>query len=667
MAGAQVSQVVETVLRDLLGAKKAVRLYPAGNPLAAEWIQRAHRSLESGLREGFPSSLRIGPGRFEWDGGELQTRDPALEAFRFELQTRRVTEIAVQPGVKVHEIQELLDCLNLPAQEVEAAGGLAVVLARRPVVHIALRGLPWGGGPPGASATPGVSTERFDLLDDLAALVLEAIRRALRDLTYDGSRLVGWLTAVGQPGDRADHLFTAVEMLIPLIEEEPDREIRYRTLCEALVALADPLRATLAAAWLVPRAWTPHVLNLLTRFSAEEFAELTAPVPVATLEQLRADLEHMPGEDWRKEWLRASLEDALAAREVAEPPPLPLPPAGDPPTAAVRTRIQAACAPAEVLGHSVTVLFQLLATAGPEGYPAFLVDALEEAIGEALARDQLGLALRVLKSLANADQLHPEWSGEHRQRFHLLQRRLSGRAHVALLADLLRRSARAEDLLAAAEYLGLLGREAIEEFTALVAGEGETERRGPLLDVLAALGPAAVPALRSWVGDPRWTVARSMVALLARIGDPAAFASVEKVAQHEHPQVRREAARALAALGGKQAVKPLLGYLADPDDDVRITAIKLLATLMDASTVAPIREFLSTQTRTVADVLVKREIIAALASIASPEALQVLEGIAQRRVWPWQRHELTVRELAEDAVRTIRAGGRPAGETPGDG
>lgn len=667
MAGAQVSQVVESVLRDLLGAKKAVKLYPAGNPLAADWIQRVHRSLESALREGFPSPLRIGPGRFEWDGGELQTRDPALEAFRFELQTRRVTEIAVEPGVEVREIQALLECLNLPAQEVEAAGGLAVVLSQRNVAHIALRGLLWGGGAAGAAGPAAVSAEGLDLLDDLAALVLEAIQRALRDLTYDRPRLAGWLTAVGDPGDRADHLFTAVEMLIPLIEEEPDREVRYRTLCEALVALADPLRATLAAAWLIPRAWTPHVLNLLTRFTADEFAELTAPVPAATLEQLRADLEHMPGEDWRKGWLRASLEDALAAKEVAEPPP-PGPAAGEAPqTATVRARVQAACAPTEVLRHSVTVLFQLLATAETEGYPAFLVDALVEAVAEALARDQLGLALRVLKSLANADQLHPEWSGEHQQRFHLLQRRLGGRSHVALLADLLRRSPRDEDLLAAAEYLGLLGREAIEEFTALVAGEGESEGRVRLLDVLAALGPAAVPALRAWVADARWTVARSMVALLARVGDPSAFPAVEKVARHEHPHVRREVARALAALGGKQAVRPLLGYLADPDPDVRITAIKLLATLMDVSTVAPLREFLSTQTRTVADLLVKREIIAALASIGSPEALQVLEAVAQRRVWPWQRHELKVRELAEDAVRSVRAGGRPAGEAPGGG
>src|SRR5262245_65129705 len=74
----QVPQVVEGFLKELLGAKKAVKLYPAGNPLATEWVQRLHRSLDHALREGLPPLLRIEQGRFEWDGGQLPTKDQAL-------------------------------------------------------------------------------------------------------------------------------------------------------------------------------------------------------------------------------------------------------------------------------------------------------------------------------------------------------------------------------------------------------------------------------------------------------------------------------------------------------------------------------------------------------------------------------------------------------------
>jgi hypothetical protein len=72
-AAPTVSQVVEGFLKDLLGAKKAVRLYPAGNPLAGEWIGRLHRSLETALKDGLPPVLRIGPGRFEWDSSSSST------------------------------------------------------------------------------------------------------------------------------------------------------------------------------------------------------------------------------------------------------------------------------------------------------------------------------------------------------------------------------------------------------------------------------------------------------------------------------------------------------------------------------------------------------------------------------------------------------------------
>jgi len=183
-----------------------------------------------------------------------------------------------------------------------------------------------------------------------------------------------------------------------------------------------------------------------------------------------------------------------------------------------------------------------------------------------------------------------------------------------------------------------------------------------MLDVLGAIGPAAAPALRARVGDGSWQLARNMIALLTRLADQSAYPAIEKVARHEHPYVRREVARALAALGGKQALTPLLEYLSDPDGEVRLTAIKLLGGLVDASTVGPLRDFLATPTRNAGDLLIKREMLTALASIGSPEARVVVEAIAQRRVWPWHRNELTVRDLAVEALKSM---GQPAAAREG--
>jgi len=653
MAAQSIAQVVEGFLKDLLGAKKAVRLYPAGNPLAAEWIGRLHRSLETALKDGLPAVLRIAPGRFEWDGGQLVTKDQALESFRFELETRRITEIAIDPGVEPWELQQFLDCLNLRQEDVDQAGGLPTLLGQRNVVHIALRGPLWGDGT-GTAAAAGMAASRFELLEGLVAAVLEAVADEFRALAYDRVRLAGWFGELAQPGDRAERVFQAVQMLIPLAEAESDREIRYRTLNECLMALPDPLRSAVINEWLLPAVRTDlNVLSLLTRFSGDEFAELVGLLPANWLEGLRAEIESLPAEEWKKARIIESLEDALAERELAAAPVDPLIADDDPALVVLRTAARDDCGPEAALQHSLHILFYLVGETESEGYPAFLVDALEEAVTEALGRGQLRLGLRTLQHLAQPSELRPEWQAEHQRRLQLLLRRLGGRSQVSLLADVLRRREAAEDVPDAAEYLRTLGHEALGEFVGIMGDEPETGPRGRMVEVVAAIGLPAAPAVRARVGNGPWQVIRVMVGLLTRLGDPQGIAAIEEVARHDHPQVRREVARGLAALGGKQSLPRLLDYLSDPDAEVRVTAIKLIGGLVDASTVAPLREFLVTPTRGASDLLVKREMITALASVGSPEARAVLDGIAQRRVWPWQRNEMTVRDLAVEAIKSI--------------
>jgi hypothetical protein len=652
MAAAQVPQVVEGFLKELLGAKKALKLYPAGNPLADQWLQRLHRAVESAFKEGLPPLLRIEPGRFEWDGGQLPTRDPALESFRFELETRRITEVAFEPGVEPRELRDFLDALNLRHEDIEAGGGLRGLLERKAVVHIVVHGPLWGEGG-GGGAGPGADTQRFELLDALVQAILDRVGQHFRDLTYDRVRLAGWFLELA-PDDRADVVVSAVRMLIPMVETESDREIRYRTVNECLIALPDPLRTTVFSGWLIPAVRTDlNVLNLLTRFSGDEFAELVGLIPGTTLEALRADIEALPAEEWKKARISESLEDALAEKEVAAAPIEPLIGDTDPELVSFAAAARENTTPERALLHAVNVLFHLVAETESEGYPALVVDALEEAVTEALSRDQLPLALRILRTLAAGSGFRPEWLAEHQRRLALLHRRLGGRSPVSLLADLLRRAERPEDLRDAADYLRLTGPEAMKEFVGVLADEPEGAGRTRMMDVLTALGPAAAPAVRARVGDSRALVARSMIGLLTRLGDPSAVEVIQQVRDHEHPHVRREVARALAALGGKQALKPLLDYLTDPDAEVRLTAIKLIGAQVDAGTVAPLREFLATPTRTASDLMIKREMITALAGVGSREARAVLEAIAQRRVWPWQRNEVTVRELAGEALKSV--------------
>jgi hypothetical protein len=64
--------------------------------------------------------------------------------------------------------------------------------------------------------------------------------------------------------------------------------------------------------------------------------------------------------------------------------------------------------------------------------------------------------------------------------------------------------------------------------------------------------------------------------------------------------------------------------------------------------------------------MIKREMITALAGVGSREARAVLEAIAQRRVWPWQRNEVTVRELAGEALKSVAPADQAATVGPSD-
>jgi HEAT repeat protein len=630
---------VENLLKELMGARKAFRLYPASNPLAAEWLQRLYRAADALLGQGPPLRLRVSQTGFEWDGGQLAPRDPTLEAFRFELASRKITEVTLTPGVEPGELRELIELLNDTGGEPEApARGLPTA------TRILL-----GGSLARYGKAEGVAASAAgNLLERAVEEILDGLGDVLRQMSEDRLRVAAWFGVLARDVEDAPVLTRAIRMLAAFVESEPDREIRYRALLETILALPSPLRSAVVRTGLLPAVRADvNVTRLLARLSGDELAELAGSLPAEELRALDADIEEAPVEPWMKARMRESIEDLLAEKDVAAAPLEPIIGDDDPSLIAFRERVHVGCAPDRVLEHSVAVLFILVEETESESYPVLLIGALEETIPEALRLEQLGLAVRVLQWLARPEKLRPEWQAEHQRRMLLLRRRLSGRATVAQLAEVARRGAARE----VAECLRALEREALGEFVDVLAEEPDDGLRGRLLSVLAAVGADAAPPVRSRLTDPRWAVVRGMLGLLAEIGDVASLDAVVKAGTHPHPQVRREAARVVGILGGSRAVRSILGFLADPDLEVRRTALKALQGLTGGGAVAPIREFLLGPVRAVADLIVRREVITTLATSGNREAIQVLESLARRWLWPWQRHERRVRALARAALR----------------
>jgi HEAT repeat protein len=99
----------------------------------------------------------------------------------------------------------------------------------------------------------------------------------------------------------------------------------------------------------------------------------------------------------------------------------------------------------------------------------------------------------------------------------------------------------------------------------------------------------------------------------------------------------------------------------DADVEVRLEAIRALGALRRDEAIPILRDVAAGASVGVADLTLRREAVEALASIGTADAREALAGLAQRRVWFWNRAERRLREVAATALAT-----RPQTEDAGD-
>jgi hypothetical protein len=99
-----------------------------------------------------------------------------------------------------------------------------------------------------------------------------------------------------------------------------------------------------------------------------------------------------------------------------------------------------------------------------------------------------------------------------------------------------------------------------------------------VVERFAAMGPAILPQLLSRANDPNLAIRQRVLAVLARIGTPAALQAVTTAAQSDpDPSVRATAASALAQVRSPLSAMVLPRTLQDPDAGVRAAALRSLA------------------------------------------------------------------------------------------
>lgn len=121
----------------------------------------------------------------------------------------------------------------------------------------------------------------------------------------------------------------------------------------------------------------------------------------------------------------------------------------------------------------------------------------------------------------------------------------------------------------------IIGRPPFEATPALV---GLLSDDPGVVERFAAMGQAILPQLLSRVNDPSSAIRSRVVAVLARIPNPAAQQAVQMAAVSDaSPSVRATAAAALAEAGSPMAAPVLARTVLDIDPGVRAAAIRSLA------------------------------------------------------------------------------------------
>ncbi len=187
---------------------------------------------------------------------------------------------------------------------------------------------------------------------------------------------------------------------------------------------------------------------------------------------------------------------------------------------------------------------------------------------------------------------------------------------------------------AARTLVQALGPPAVATLLQLLAEEPRRARRRRLFDRLVAVGPAAAPAARPWLADPRWYVVRNMIVLLRTVGDIASLPDVERAARHPDRRVRVEALKSLLLFEAPAAGAALAQAIRDPHPRVAELAIAVAGRYGGPAAVPPLVRLLRGWDPLGRRRRLRLRALRALGELGDPDALRRLRRFFRERPLP---------------------------------
>lgn len=338
----------------------------------------------------------------------------------------------------------------------------------------------------------------------------------------------------------------------------------------------------------------------------------------------------------------------VAVAVAAEAPTVPV---------ALDGRTAAEALAARVTSDAPSLLAQLTAPDVSKVVPEDLLETLDAAktadACTSILDDVVSLAeysVRVGKAVAVGDifyglvrrdaQLE---DGEIKRAYVMAIRRMSKPALLRAVATLIPKKPERKQ-----HYYEVLARTAEDGADALIEQITQAQTsddRKTLFEVLVEL-PDAVPALTRMLGDSRWFVVRNAADLLGEMVAKDAQDALVGLLRHTDDRVRRSATNALLKLGTPDALKGIYEAVSDSSPEVRMQAAAAIATKKDEKTSTTLIRAIEDET----DADVQLAMIAALGRVATPDAVQKLVKMAAPEGRLFRKKPTNIRVAAVQAL-----------------
>jgi HEAT repeat protein len=714
-AQSHAAHLVERFAKQLNITFKAVRLYPVTSTIPRQSSEKAVSVLHELLDSDPRVLLEVTREGLRHEGSVIFPQSEGFGAFAREFYARSLAGVRFHEGATADDIAKFVSLLDVPTQDIAAAGGFGAALWEIGVSNISVAEVATrivdGDARDYAEHEMSVDVEgevawppdaeRIDQLIEEAEAGGQRSRRVLMRVLRDAKLVAGYLrerAARGTEHEESDLSGHVARLAHAVSDELPeDQALELRAIAEAVLDLEPGIRSRAFHSKLLEDARRDESISKVVRemgfdrvldsilSQVEETAAARTGVARAVRNLalinvgvskgavLAAATDKMIALGMSEQFVEGVVEEVNPARltvaefvRASDARPvesvlrlLEMTPAGggvlidDEDVRPLQAEAARGTTDGDVLGALVT-----LATIEkrPE-QSASIMSLLEDSVGLLIDSHEFEVAADVAEALSAAGDA-PDVPEDRRTRF---------RDVVAVLAtpDSMRKVTAALRLYVSdsPEYrscqrlLSILGETTLDSLLEVLGEEPDMSARKAVVDLISGVAVRHISQLGARVTDRRWYLVRNVVSILGATRSPEGLPYLQRTLRHTDARVRRETVRALAAVRVGMADSLLAAALADEDAQNVQLAVRYLATLDWRGAVPALEDVARGIGRGNRETGPRIDAIEALGRLGAPSSSAMLRELARRRWFVFGGRDRAVRAAATAALRVIETGG----------